>query len=360
MNKFKSMVAVCATVGMLWSTVYAQETRDLGYKVKIEEGQVTVTEDALVSDIDNSNLDVSVVKQQGDTRTTIFTGKLKNYDNGRWVYTDFSEIQFMAVIEWEGPEDELIYIIPSKNISDVEVEATSNTTKITGQNAGNNETSSPSEAYKYGIGDVIIKNAENEKINSLKDAAELSAITIAKNTFDAAPVTIYAAIYDDGKLTNIKQLSVNADQANKSYVRYDLNLPLDNVTPKTKIKLMIWNGTTLMPYSLCTDMFYSYKIDLQTTVNQLYTFPITSTSGASKFKVDFNGEWFSIVDLCKDTDTENISVGTVSENIRIDEVTSTGFTFTFIGTQQDKCVNKFVLKAKKTGSTYINVEEILN
>ena len=41
MNKFKRMVAVCAAVGMLWSAVYAQETRDLGYKVKIEEGQVT-------------------------------------------------------------------------------------------------------------------------------------------------------------------------------------------------------------------------------------------------------------------------------------------------------------------------------
>ena len=30
MNKFKSMVALCAVVGMLWPTVYAQETRDLG------------------------------------------------------------------------------------------------------------------------------------------------------------------------------------------------------------------------------------------------------------------------------------------------------------------------------------------
>ena len=94
---------------------------------------------------------------------------------------------------------------------------------FTGQNAGNNETQSQSEAYKYGIGDVIIKNAENETINSLKDGTELSAITIAKNTVDAASVTIYAAIYDDGKLTNIKQLFVNADQASKSRVNHMLD-----------------------------------------------------------------------------------------------------------------------------------------
>lgn len=332
----------------------------VSFAEETEKNELTMVHEEKIYEFDNSELDVQVIQQIRDEQMTIFTGKLKEYDNGRWIHLDFSEIQFMVIVEWEGPKDELIYIIPSKNISDVEVETTSNTANITGQNTGNNETQSTSEAYKYGIGDVIIKNAENETINLLKDAAELSAMTIAKNTVDAAPVTIYAAIYDDGKLTNIKQLSVNADQANKSYVRHDLNLPLDNVTPKTKIKLMIWNGTTLMPYSLCTDMFYSYKIDLQTTVNQLYTFPITSTSGASKFKVDFNEEWFSIIDLCKDTDTEDISVGTVSENIRIDEVTSTGFIFTFIGTQQGKCINKFVLKAKKTGSTYINVEEILN
>lgn len=359
MNKFKRMIVVCTVIGMVWSTAYAQETFDLGYKVKVEERQVTLTEDDLVSDIDNSNLDVSVVKQQGDTSTTIFTGKLKDYDNGRWVYTDFSEIQFMVFIELDRPEEELIYIIPSKNIiDDSENETTYNTITSSNQNTESNETLSQVEAYKYGIGDVIVKNVENEAINSLKGGTELSAVTIAKNTDDAAPATIYAAIYDDGKLTNIKQLSVNADHANKSYVRYDLNIPLDDVTSKTKIKILIWNGTTLVPYSLCTDMFYNYRIDLQTTVNQLYTFPITSTSGGSKFKVEFNEDWFSVVDLCKDTGTEDISVGTASDNIRIDEVTSTGFTFTFTGIQPKKCVNKFVLKAKKTGNTYIDIEEI--
>lgn len=360
MQKINKIASIFLAICLLTITGVSKGITAVAFAEETEKNELITINEEKMFEFDNSELNVRVIQQIRDERTTIFTGKLKDYDNGKWIYVDFSKIQFMIVVEWDGPKDELIYIIPSKNISNAEAETTSNTTSITGQNAGNNETQYPSEAYKYGIGDVIIKNAENETINSLKDASELSAITIAKNTVDAAPVTIYAAIYDDGKLTNIKQLSLNADQANKSYVRYDLNIPLDNVTPKTKIKLMIWNGTTLMPYSLCTDMFYSYKIDLQATVNQLYTFPITSTSGARKFKVDFNEEWFSIVDLCKDTDTEDISVCTVSENIRIDEVISTGFTFTFIGTQQDKCVNKFVLKAKKTGSTYINVEEILN
>lgn len=249
MNKFKRMVAVCATVGMLWSTVYAQETRDLGYRVKMNEGQVTVTEDDFVSDIDNSNLDVSVVKQQGDTRTTIFTGKLKDYDNGRWVYTDFSEIRFMVVIEWEGPEDEAIYIIPvssDKNQSGTEEDI------ITDKALENNK----SVIYQSNVLNTFLDNAEinvsllydnaySETV--LTEGEELIAELTVKNSDTQNSINIMSiiALYNEqGKLIEMsmesKEIAANTTDTfpNKIVVPSEENA--------ASAKIMIWDGLSAM------------------------------------------------------------------------------------------------------------------
>ena len=104
MNLFKRMLAISAAIGMLYSTAYAQEMYDVGL------------EDISVRDThtDNSNLNVAVIKQQGDTRTTVFTGRLGDYDNGKWIYEDFSRIQFIIAVEWGETADGLIYIIPQQ------------------------------------------------------------------------------------------------------------------------------------------------------------------------------------------------------------------------------------------------------
>ena len=111
MKKHKKIAAVMLAALMLTGTAFA-EADTLTYKAKIENGEISVEEKDLIGEIDNSNLDVNVIKQQGDTRTTVFTGKLKDYDNGRWVNLDFSEIQFALIFDWDTMENEAICITP--------------------------------------------------------------------------------------------------------------------------------------------------------------------------------------------------------------------------------------------------------
>lgn len=83
--------------------------------------------DELASDIDNSELDVKVIHQTGDEQSTVFEGKLKDYDNGRWVNMDFADIDFFVILDWDNMEDEAIYIIPRS--SDTEIANDTNISK---------------------------------------------------------------------------------------------------------------------------------------------------------------------------------------------------------------------------------------
>ena len=76
MKKLKRIATSIIAMYMLMGTVFA-ETDTLTYKAKTENGEATVEEKNLIGEIDNSNLEVNVIKQQGETRTTIFTGKLR-------------------------------------------------------------------------------------------------------------------------------------------------------------------------------------------------------------------------------------------------------------------------------------------
>ena len=67
---------------------------------------------------------------------------------------------------------------------------------------------------------------------------------------------------------------------------------------------------------------------------------------------------FSVIDLCKDTPIYDVQTGVVSDSIRIDEISNGSFVFSVIGDDNAVCVNRFVLKANMTGTTYIEVEEM--
>ena len=86
--------------------------------------QNVTTKDDLIdninSDTDSSEIEVRVVKQKGDDQITIFTGKLKDYDNGKWISIDFSDIQFFVLLDWDSMESEAIYIVPLTNDTEIE------------------------------------------------------------------------------------------------------------------------------------------------------------------------------------------------------------------------------------------------
>lgn len=357
MNVIKQILTTFVAISMLAVSAHAEDTYDASYKIEMKDGIVSVTEDELYSETDNSNLLVKVIKYVGDESTEIFSGKLKDYDNGSWGFLDFSEAQFAVIFEWndDPTDDEVIYIIPQTEDKNNTIDIYNNKTTL---NTEEGKAYNSSEPYKYGLFDIEATDKTGNKINSLKKAENIASITVVKNTDEELTGTIYLAIYDDKKLIDVKNVEISSMQEDKSYVKYNLNYDLKNITSKTNVKVMLWDGTTLFPYSLRLDMFYNYRIDVNTVLNQLYTFPITSKQSTNKFKVIFDENYFSIVDLCKETSIMDTQVGTVSDNIKIDEVTDNGFVFTFVGSNVNDCINRFVLKAKKTGNTYIEVEEI--
>ncbi|MEE1050275.1 MAG: hypothetical protein U0M60_22965, partial [Clostridia bacterium] len=62
------------------------------------------------NEIDNSELNVRVIKQIDGEQTLIFTGKLKDYDNGAWIHMDFSDIQFATIFTRDDINNEAVYI----------------------------------------------------------------------------------------------------------------------------------------------------------------------------------------------------------------------------------------------------------
>lgn len=96
LNKFISafvVSVVCFVMSLLISTncTYIAEAAE-------EIQDISAADAAVVTD--NSDLSVRVVLCSNGEQSTIFTGKLKNYDNGRWVGLDFSEVQSWAIVNW--------------------------------------------------------------------------------------------------------------------------------------------------------------------------------------------------------------------------------------------------------------------
>ena len=71
---------------------HAAETKNVSFKVTMDGGNVSVSEEALTGNIDNSELDVVVYRCTKEQKTVVYTGKLGGFDGGAWNSTDFSKI----------------------------------------------------------------------------------------------------------------------------------------------------------------------------------------------------------------------------------------------------------------------------
>lgn len=111
MRKINRFISLLLILCMMPLTVFAEDT----YTPEETEKNESVMVNNAIYDIDNSELDVRVVHNSKDGEETIFTGKLKDYENGKWIHLDFSQVQFWAIFQWEGQSDESRYIIPIEN-----------------------------------------------------------------------------------------------------------------------------------------------------------------------------------------------------------------------------------------------------
>ena len=285
MKILKRIFTAFISLGILTSTVFAQEgTNYSTYKAIINESDSYVQETELVNDIDNSELDVRVVKQTDDGQITIFEGKLKDYDNGAWIYTDFSDIQCFVIFNWDSNEDEALYIIPMSIELEIENDA---------------NISTPSDkSIKEVLSNGISLTSQNSDIrcdvNLMYDGAYSERVIFCNKQLNV-PVKItntgslsknivcYIAEYDEnGVLRNTiagSAVTVGAKQSVATQVT-----KVFSADTKT-VKIFVWDSETLQPLTLDGHQ------DIITTSGEFALFSFTpDKTGAYIFKVsNYNG-----------------------------------------------------------------------
>lgn len=282
MKKLKKVAASVLAICMLAGTVYA-ETNAATYKATVTNSEIAVEEKDLKSGIDNSNLEVNVIKQQGDTRTTIFTGKLKDYDNGAWVNTDFSEIQFMLIFDWNTMDNESVCIIP--------VSSKSNTINETADTLSSNTEStdgSPSSNSNAGLTSDIKVLYDNEYYEGAFIAnGSLDTEINVENAGNAKNLVCYLAEYDqNGKLIDLTSNSSISVPANGNITAHLTKTFSD---PNTAVaKIFLWEQNSLSPIT--------NSISLQPQQTDYYA---DSFSEAKKYNITkaINGRINSISDI---------------------------------------------------------------
>ena len=342
MSKFKKVIAICAIFGLLYSTAFA-ETNTITYKAKMENGEVTVEEKNLIGEIDNSNLEVNVIKQQCDTRTTVFTGKLKDYDNGRWINLDFSEMQFALILDWDTMENEAIYIVPVKS-----------GTASTGKDA--DEISTDAEPSKSSTQEVnnmtnvsditydVTYTVSNENMNIL--------YSVSNGTNTVQTVNIISALYKNGVLQRVisTPLTVNADTVGSGNIA--MILP-ETGKEECSIKMMAWeNMSTIRPLGKSKTVKdiepYLREKTVVISANDGQEFKLYMNSEnvignniEANHIIKFNPQKFEVVDLCGLTYEKELAPC---------KIENTGITIKSIDAQNGKIIFNFDLpEGRNTG-----------
>lgn len=282
---FKRIISIVLVSFMFTLNVFAEETYNANYRIDIDDRQgVTVEESTLEGDIDNSELEVQVIKKSGDDKTIIYTGPLGEYEDGMWSFTDFSEIQFLVLFDWDGPEDEAIYIVPlNASNQDTIVDSTQHNISLLSVDADSGET-------KYSIKQAIIKNSDNVIVHDCPSNGQLESVTLVKHTNETVPAKVFAALYDDGRLENMKVVDVSGIGAAETEIECDINLLFGTITENHYVKIMVWDGLNTLrplvtPYDtsiVTTDYVYSNTIQVSGQADE-YSFTVPNDGYYSIF-----------------------------------------------------------------------------
>jgi len=369
--KRKFILATIIALLLTITNVFAEEINNTTFKATGKDGNVSIVEADIMGEVDYSNLQVKVIKVVKGEESLIFEGILGEYDDGVWSKVDFDNLDFMVILDWNTMEDEAIYIVPLEKANytnEIMTETTDysvNDVTTAENEILSEEVTTQTDLYEehyssseiFVIKDAILEN-ENNTVNSLQNATVLSKVVLAtKQTNEIAPV-IFAALYNDGRLVDVKMMDATQNNSTGSVVEYTLNMPLTNTSENMTLKIMTWDGMgTIKPYAIPLNIYYGYSIDVSTVLNQEYTIPIITNTSATKFKVSYDKDFFAVKDLCRDADDIVTEIGMINNEITINEITQSSFTFT--ANTENKCVNCVVLRALKSGNTAIKIEEIL-
>lgn len=281
MKMIKKVPLVLSAI-LLMSTITAF-AKDVTLKVTTDGTNTTAVESNLYGTIDNSDLQVNVVKQIGEETSIIYTGKLGEYEDGAWSNIDFSGIDFLLLFEWESSNNEALYIIP--------LEQPSNNLL----NAVINENSAPSSnvtlTYNndYYEGELKLNNTLN---------VEIDVENVTKD------LVCYIAEYDNtGKLIDLirgaKIVVPTTDTSNGKFSIVATKTFTDSNAVNSKI--MIWEDNTIRPITNAIELNSQtcdyYADDISTAqlydISRKFYGKINSTDDVDyiKFQPSVSGEY---------------------------------------------------------------------
>jgi len=237
MKFVKHIIGLLSIFLILSMVVFAEDTFTAGFNITIDsELNTSIEASDLYGNVDNSELEVNVIKCVGELEFLIYTGPLKNYDNGAWIHTDFSNSQMLAIFDWNTLGEEVVYIIPMAGNRDSAVEdVNANTSGFV--NSEEDFSISDVQHIEY---DVTYRVTSDERLCMDID------YNVYNNSLETDTVMLIAALYEDGVLSDMQtqSLSIEALDSNMN----SIILPLPDDCENYSVKLMVWEDLiTLKP-----------------------------------------------------------------------------------------------------------------
>lgn len=348
MNLIKKMTSLLLVMLLFGVNVFAEETTTASFKATIDGENISVVETELESDVDNSNLIVKVTKVTNDDETVIYEGALGEYADGMWAFTDFSEIDFLVIFDWESMGNEAIYVVPVKETTDSTSSVTSKTTNINNLNTTNDinaeqvSTISATQLIEYDVTYSIVSDG------SLSMDIDYN---VYNGNSENDSVSLIAALYENGRLSDIQtqNLSVDALDSNSDSIL----LPLPNNRENYSVKLMVWDGMgTLRPIGNAKQVvdldYYTREKYMYITSNANVGFNVYMNAATVKGANDdavhtlkYDSTKITPVDLCGFTYNKELTAG---------EILNTNITIQNVDLSAGKIEYKFNLEAgRNTG-----------
>ncbi len=250
MGKLKKITMLIMALCMLSANGLA-ETQNTTFKATINGENVSVKEDNLTINEDNSNLLVNVIKYKGDQQTIMYSGALSGYADGMYSDVEFSKIQCLFVFDWDGSEDEAICIIPSSTqaISDTTVSNTAHDT-ISDENIIVSQNTLSTGTIQTNIS-LMYNNKYHENV-LLPNQTLTVPITITNTGNASIEILPYIAIYDlSGKLIDLNQGNLIVSPANQT-ISTTVSNEFNTDTACTA-KVFFWQKSNMKPI---TDSIY--------------------------------------------------------------------------------------------------------
>lgn len=251
MKIIKTIIAMLLVLSNTLLMVTAEETKNVSYKatVNFDTGDVSVEETEITGPKDFSNLQVRVTMPSEDgTSIEIFEGLLKDYDGGKWVNIDFSEIDIMTLLNWETGEVRYIYPQFSNSTSILSTESvTDNISENTSQAMPiSNDLSIVSQIKINGV------NVGENGVRIIDDANMLCTFNVSNSALTSKTAKIFLATYTEtGKLHTVRSFGVEVDAETTENV--EVVYQFDAANEYTG-KIFFWDSlSTIMPLRASID-----------------------------------------------------------------------------------------------------------